>query len=78
MRRRSSLTPKTLEELDYVFGVPMSQHAKYQLKTWLPWWFKRYILRKKDAKLTPLYNLDEVGGVEKDPEFAALSAGAAH
>lgn len=68
----------TLEELDYVFGVPMSQHAKYQGSTWLPWWIKRHILRQKNAKLTPLYNLEEIGGIEKDPEFAALSAGAAH
>jgi sugar porter (SP) family MFS transporter len=67
----------TLEELDYVFGVPTSQHAAYQLHTFLPYVFKRYILRKK-VTLKPLYNLDEVGGVEKDPEFAALTGGAAH
>lgn len=67
----------TLEELDYVFGVPTSRHAGYQLHTWLPWFFKRYILRKK-THLEPLYNLEEVGGIEKDPEYAALTAGAAH
>jgi len=68
----------TLEELDYVFGVPTSQHAKYQLDTYLPYLIKKYIFRKKDAVLKPLYNLEEVGGIEKDPEFAALAGGAAH
>lgn len=28
---------KSLEELDYVFGVPDRTHAKYQLFTVLPW-----------------------------------------
>lgn len=68
----------TLEELDYVFGVPMSKHASYQGSTWLPWFIKRYIFRRKDAQLKPLYNLDEIQGIEKDPEYAAMTAGAAH
>lgn len=38
---------KTLEELDYVFGVLDRTHAKYQLKTVLPWWFKRWILQRR-------------------------------
>ncbi|KAJ5980803.1 hypothetical protein N7481_008101 [Penicillium waksmanii] len=27
---------RTLEELDYTFGVPISRHARYQTRTWLP------------------------------------------
>ncbi|KAL1412168.1 hypothetical protein Q8F55_003177 [Vanrija albida] len=68
----------TLEELDYVFGVPMSRHAKYQGTEWLPWFIKRYILRQKDAHLEPLYNLEEIGGIEKEEGYAAMTAGAAH
>jgi hypothetical protein len=51
---------RTLEELDYVFAVPMSKHASYQLRTFLPYWIKRWVLFDKNAKLEPLYNFDEV------------------
>ncbi|KZL82664.1 sugar transporter [Colletotrichum incanum] len=47
---------KSLEELDYVFGVPDRKHASYQLKTVLPWWTKRWILQKKGAVCPPLYH----------------------
>ncbi|WAO90246.1 MFS domain-containing protein [Fusarium falciforme] len=47
---------KTLEELDYVFGVPDRTHAKYQLKTVLPWWFKRWILQRKGEVCPDLYH----------------------
>ncbi|KAL9123657.1 MAG: hypothetical protein Q9217_006932 [Psora testacea] len=49
---------RTLEELDYVFAVPTRTHAKYQLTKALPWWFKRYILCNKRAKLEPLYHFE--------------------
>ncbi|RXW19746.1 hypothetical protein EST38_g6115 [Candolleomyces aberdarensis] len=51
---------RTLEELDYVFAVPMSRHASYQFTTFLPYWIKRWVLFDKTAKLEPLYNFDEV------------------
>jgi hypothetical protein len=62
---------RTLEELDYIFAVPMKRFMSYQINTWLPWWFKHYVLRKKDAKLVPLYQFED--GVanqskEKDAE----------
>ncbi|KAL8663540.1 MAG: hypothetical protein Q9168_008071 [Polycauliona sp. 1 TL-2023] len=49
---------RTLEELDYVFAVPTRTHVSYQLKKALPWWIKRYILRRKDAHLEPLYRFE--------------------
>ena len=49
---------RTLEELDYVFAVPTRTHASYQLKKALPWWIKRYIMRRKDARLEPLYQFE--------------------
>ncbi|KAK4201686.1 hypothetical protein QBC40DRAFT_347615 [Triangularia verruculosa] len=55
---------KTLEELDYVFAVPTRKFASYQLKHALPWWFKRWVLWKRDAVLEPLYTMDE-GQVQK-------------
>ncbi|KAF7189691.1 putative polyol transporter 2, partial [Pseudocercospora fuligena] len=45
----------SLEELDYVFGVPTTRHAAYMVRTWLPWWIRRWVLWKRDEKLVPLY-----------------------
>ncbi|PGH17598.1 hypothetical protein AJ80_04777 [Polytolypa hystricis UAMH7299] len=50
---------RSLEELDYVFGVPTRTHAKYQLFQVLPWWIRRYILRRKDAVCPELYHLSD-------------------
>ncbi|KXN90282.1 Putative polyol transporter 1, partial [Leucoagaricus sp. SymC.cos] len=54
---------RTLEELDYVFAVPTSKHMNYQVTKFLPYWIKRWILFKKDAKLEPLYDFSEVESV---------------
>ncbi|KAK5165370.1 uncharacterized protein LTR77_008899 [Saxophila tyrrhenica] len=50
---------RTLEELDYVFGVPTTQHGSYQLRKWLPWFVKQYVFWQKDAVLEPLYHDDK-------------------
>ncbi|OXV07360.1 hypothetical protein Egran_04877 [Elaphomyces granulatus] len=47
---------RSLEELDYVFAVPVRTHAKYQATQVLPWFFRRYILRRKDAVCPELYH----------------------
>ncbi|KAK8923256.1 Polyol transporter 5 [Metarhizium anisopliae] len=47
---------KTLEELDYVFAVPDRTHAKYQLGTVLPWWFRRWFLWRRNETCPPLYH----------------------
>jgi hypothetical protein len=49
---------RTLEELDYIFAVPTRTHMRYQLTEALPWWFNRWVLRKKGAVLRPLYQFD--------------------
>lgn len=49
---------RTLEELDYVFGVPMGKFATYQITKATPFWFKRYVFFQKDAKLEPLYHVE--------------------
>lgn len=49
---------KSLEELDYVFGISTRVHANYQLRTVLPWGFRRYVLLQKDAICPPLYKED--------------------
>lgn len=45
----------TLEEMNYIFGVPTRRHIEYQLKEVLPWAFRHYILRKPTKRLAPLY-----------------------
>ncbi|ORX97175.1 MFS transporter [Clohesyomyces aquaticus] len=48
---------RTLEELDYVFAVPTKTHMKYQATKNLPWWFRKYILRR-DGPKPQLYHFD--------------------
>jgi hypothetical protein len=48
---------RSLEELDYVFGVSTRTHAKYQLTQVLPWWIKRYVFMRKDAVCPELYRI---------------------
>jgi sugar porter (SP) family MFS transporter len=49
---------RTLEELDYIFAVPVQVFAKYQVAHTLPFWCKRWVLMDKTATLAPLYQLD--------------------
>jgi hypothetical protein len=60
---------RTLEELDYIFGVPTRRHISYHLRTYLPWFFKRYVLWQKNAKLEPLYHLENFSGGTKAEAF---------
>ena len=62
---------RTLEELDYVFAVPTRVHARYQITKALPWWFKRYVLMNKSARLDPLYHFD--GAVAADQKIAVMA-----
>ncbi|KAG0652789.1 polyol transporter 1, partial [Hyphodiscus hymeniophilus] len=48
----------TLEELDYVFGVPTHIHIAYQVKKALPYYMKRWVSFHKKATLEPLHRLD--------------------
>lgn len=49
---------RSLEELDYIFAVPLRTFIKHQVTKTLPWWFRRHVLRQKDIKLQPLYRFD--------------------
>lgn len=58
----------TCPELLLVFAVPTSTFMRYQLFTWLPWWFKRYVLFQKHAVLEPLYHFDRVERTHSDSD----------
>ncbi|KAF2224451.1 hypothetical protein BDZ85DRAFT_281039 [Elsinoe ampelina] len=62
---------RSLEELDYVFGVPTRRHMGYQLHEVLPWWVRRWVKRDKTAVCPDLYHF---GGVE-DGEYASSGKG---
>ncbi|CCX07810.1 hypothetical protein FPQ18DRAFT_320635 [Pyronema domesticum] len=63
---------RTLEELDYVFAVPLRKFISYNTTQWLPWWIQRYVFQNKNAKLEPLYHFHGVAG-EKEDEKRAVS-----
>ncbi|KAK3944498.1 hypothetical protein QBC46DRAFT_251951 [Diplogelasinospora grovesii] len=58
---------RTLEELDYVFAVPTRIFMSYQLRKALPYWFKVWILRRKNVTLEPLYK-HELAGTGEDSD----------
>lgn len=49
---------RSLEELDYVFGITTRAHMRYQVKHSLPWWIKKYILRRKNVTCEELYHFE--------------------
>lgn len=46
------------QELDYIFGHSLIEHAEYQAKIYLPYWVQRYLLLRKDIEVEPLYNFN--------------------
>lgn len=52
---------RTLEELDYVFSFRTRTHMRYQSTQVLPWWFKKWILFRKQPDCPSLYNFDSPG-----------------
>jgi hypothetical protein len=66
---------RSLEELDYVFGVPTRTHAKYQLTKVLPWFCRRYLLLQKDAVCPELYHLDKVHESDNGAAFQVRKNG---
>ncbi|KAL8971911.1 MAG: hypothetical protein Q9197_003038 [Variospora fuerteventurae] len=69
---------RTLEELDYVFAVPTRTHMAYQLFKALPWWFNRYIMRRKGARLEPLYQFDSAVAADQGAAVVAVKGGTTH
>lgn len=65
-------TGKTLEEINYIFGVPTRKHADYQLREVLPWWLDNFILkwftprRERVPKPKPLYRWYQETTVQKE------------
>jgi len=56
---------KTLDELDEVFSIPSRRFCRYKAIECLPWWTKRYILRKKEAGFTTLESTSEYNRLDQ-------------
>jgi MFS family permease len=50
---------KTLEELDYVFGVPTRIFIKHNVTKMVPWFFRRFVFFDKSATKPELYQRDD-------------------
>jgi hypothetical protein len=51
---------RSLEELDYVFGVSTRAFAWHKLTEVTPWFIRRYVFMRKDAVCRELYQLGTV------------------
>lgn len=72
---------RTLEELDYVFAVPTRTHAKFQFTQQLPWWSRRYILRRPNEPEPNLYKFEDelwVGSEEEKTQCISTSIDIGH
>lgn len=49
---------RSLEELDYVFAVPTTVHAKFQVSKKLRWWVGKYVFRRKNTVDPQLYHFE--------------------
>lgn len=50
---------RSLEQLDYVFAVPMRTHMRFQVTRMLPWFINRWILFRKTGPAPALYFFDD-------------------
>ena len=50
---------RTLEELDYVFGVTTRRHVQFQSTEQFPWWFRKWILFRKGEPEPQLYHFED-------------------
>lgn len=63
---------RTLEELDYVFGVTTRRHASFQAFEMFPWWFRRWVLWRRGEPMPQLYHFEDAANARKfaNPEKA--------
>ncbi|KXJ89738.1 and other transporter-domain-containing protein [Microdochium bolleyi] len=63
---------RSLESLDQVFAVPKSKFVRFQVQQQLPWFVRRYVLRRKDLKKPSLY-MDLIWGREHTSAAASTA-----
>ena len=65
----------TLEEMNYIFGVPTEKHIQYQTGEVLPWMMQRCVPGQFPDRPAPLYNWNRQRDQE---ELSQLSQNAGH
>jgi hypothetical protein len=60
---------RTLEELDYISNAPTRKHMNYQKTEALPYFFKKYVLRRKNVKLEPLVHFCQPLAEDQEKAF---------
>lgn len=61
---------KTLDQLDDVFSIGTRRFIKYQVQVYLPWWFRRYVMKEKKAELQPLEEREEYRVLVQDDDMS--------
>ncbi|KAB2575275.1 hypothetical protein BFW01_g11070 [Lasiodiplodia theobromae] len=65
----------SLEELDGVFGVPTTVHARFQAGRVLPWWISRYVFFRRDAVEPTLYHFENATSQPAPDDYEAKVGG---
>lgn len=47
----------SLEDLSAIYAVPKSAHIEYQLKRYLPYLFRRYVLFQREVQVEDFYTV---------------------
>lgn len=66
---------RSLESLDIIFSYPKRQFVRYQVKQYLPWFFKRYVLRERPKPERPILDFFGPDGHSGDQESVAQASG---
>ena len=76
-KEHGKLNYMSLEELNYIFGVPTKRHVQYQVRHVMPWvgqmvsyWFRRFVLREEGQRpyIEKMYYWVAVKQEEEDQE----------
>ena len=59
---------RSLESLDVIFNYPKAQFVGWQMRQYLPWFFKRYILRQRPKPERPELDLFEFSDGVRGPD----------
>lgn len=65
----------TLEELDWVFALPTSRFARYQVQKAIPYFVRRWVFFDRKATLEPLYTFEKSRRAENVVETKNSSDG---
>ena len=66
---------RSLEDLDLVFAVPKRAFMRYQVFEYLPWFWRRYVVRRGRDEEKPSLYIDMMWGSTSGPSHTTTLAG---